>query len=257
MLGEQESPTRGLLFPAVLVGIAGLLLGIGIGWLLFQSRGEPSREEIAANLQLAQTQIQDKTTRLEQTQEDLIRKETRIEELVSEVGDSQAALDKLQSELNASLAEVQDLGNQIGKQGKQLASLQTVEADLIVQQTRVTVLDDLVTRLQIDRLILVELRKPLPEGRVAALGYWQILSELAGNSDAALGSKAAQVVAASDDYFDWLETEFASPEEDSTMYYLWGADRYFALMDEFLDAAFLVIINRLAAVAELIVTSKG
>ena len=255
MLEEQTPPARGLFIPAVLVGVVGLLLGVGIGFLIFQPRGEPSREELVENLSALQTQFQDREARLDQLQQEVARKEGRIEELVGDVGQVETARDAVEQEVEASLQDVEVLQGQIDEQGQRLKALQTVEEELAAQKKRVASLQKLVDLLEIDRLILVELRKDLPEERQEAVDYWRDIKVLAAQSDPTLGSKTGEVITATDGYFDWLEADFSTPEETTTMYYLLGADRYFDLIDEFLNATFLVVINRLDAVAELTATS--
>ena len=125
-----------------------------------------------------------------------------------------------------------ELEAQLQEQHQRLADLAQVDQELGTQTKHVASLRTLVDRLAVDRLILVELRKDLPEERQPAAYYWGRIKGLAAQSEPSLSSTADKVLKALPVYFSWSETTFASPEAQSAMYdqllvnrYLWQVRR--------------------------------
>ena len=244
------SKRQKLVLAAIGAVLGGLLLGLVIGYGVRQPGVSSLQDEVTSLQGLIQEQDV-------QAQEEVARLEQRIEGRVEELGQVKAVGDRLQQDLAATQQENQQLQGQVQEQ-QRLAELAQVEQDLTAQTGQVASLGELVDLLNVDRLILVELRKDLPlEERQEALDYWTNVKGLAARSQSALGTKADQVVKAVPSYFDWLETPFETTEERSAMHFLLGANRYEDLTNEFLEDALLVVINRLDQVAELTEVPTG
>ena len=110
-----------------------------------------------------------------------------------------------------------------------------------------------IKKLESDRLLLVEIRKQVPEDRTEAEIYLQRLKTLASQSDPVrLVPLGNRVLENSITYFDWLVTEFESSEEELYEYYIGGARGFHFALEEFRSAAMFVVINRLEIAARLI-----
>lgn len=107
--------------------------------------------------------------------------------------------------------------------------------------------------LESDRLLLVEIRKQVPEDRMEVEIYLERLKYLSSRSDPVrLVPLVNRVLENSTTYFDWLETEFESPEEELTEYYIGGARSFHFALEEFQSAVMFTIINRLEIAGRLI-----
>ena len=108
-------------------------------------------------------------------------------------------------------------------------------------------------RLEADRRLLAELRKPIPTDRAEAELYLRRIRELAAISDpVTLVPLANNVIRQAPLLFEWLETEYEDPEERERDYYIGGSWAFQRRFATFQNAVLLTIIRRLDAVGELI-----
>ena len=111
----------------------------------------------------------------------------------------------------------------------------------------------LVDRLDADRLLLSEMRKGVPESRDEAERYLNRLKELAGMSDPVrLVPLANRVLDQAPIYFDWLDRDFTSQEEQITEYYVGGARGFNFALENFKTAVLFTIMNRLDVASRVI-----
>lgn len=107
--------------------------------------------------------------------------------------------------------------------------------------------------LESDRLLLVEIRKQVPESRMEAEIYLNRLKMLSSGSDPVrLVPLIHRVLDNAPTYFDWLDTEFESPEEEVAEYYIGGARGFHFALEEFRSAVMFTIVNRLEIAARVI-----
>lgn len=114
-------------------------------------------------------------------------------------------------------------------------------------------LADFLAAMEADRLLLAELRKPVPESRSEAEHYLNRLKRLAERSDpTSLAIRARRVLEQAPIYFDWLETEFETPADEVYDYYVGGAQGFSRALQEFQNAALLTALNRIDVAARVI-----
>jgi hypothetical protein len=112
---------------------------------------------------------------------------------------------------------------------------------------------ELVERLDADRLLLSEIRKAVPENRTEAESYLRRLKELAGKSDPVrLVPLANRVLDQAPIYFDWLDREFDSQDEQITEYYVGGARGFSYALENFRTAVMFTIMNRLDLASQVL-----
>jgi hypothetical protein len=108
-------------------------------------------------------------------------------------------------------------------------------------------------KLAFDRLLLSEIRKDVPEAREEAELYLERLKGLAERSDPVrLAPLFDRVLDQAPIYFKWLETEYENPDEQITEYYVGGARGFAFAMENFRNAVFFVIMNRLDIASRVI-----
>lgn len=111
----------------------------------------------------------------------------------------------------------------------------------------------LADRLESDRRLLAELRKPIPMDRQEAQIYFQRIHVLAGQSDPVrLSMLSNKLLNTIDSFYDWLETDFETAEEQIIEYYLGGARAFYQTFEEFRTGVLLAVINRLDSLADLL-----
>jgi hypothetical protein len=112
---------------------------------------------------------------------------------------------------------------------------------------------DLAVRLDSDRLLLSEIRKPVPEDRDEAVLYLARLKVLAATSDPTrLVPLANRVLDQAPIYYDWLSRDFASQDEQILEYYVGGARGFSFALDNFRTAAMFSIMSRLDVASRVI-----
>lgn len=101
-----------------------------------------------------------------------------------------------------------------------------------------------------DRRLLSELRKRVPDSRTEAEIFLARLKELAERADPVrLAPRANRVLEQATIYYDWLETEFETAEEEIYEYYIGGAQGFSRALEEFENAVLLTAMNRLDTAA--------
>ena len=105
---------------------------------------------------------------------------------------------------------------------------------------------DFLAAAEADRRLLAELRKMVPENRQEAEIFLARLKKLAERADPVrLAPRANRVLEQAPIYYDWLETEFETAEEQIYEYYIGGAQGFSRALQEFQNAVLMTAINRL------------
>jgi len=170
---------------------------------------------------------------------------------------TKANLTITEAELGHTLQELQSTEGELSTTQANLESTtdQLKRLDLTLTQVK-----QILPKLENDRLLLIELRRNLPETRMEARGYWNFVKQLAVSADPTLGPDVDRIIALIDPYFDWLET---MPGEDATdaeifdwafydYFYVHEAYLYSEAIDFFKDAVLHMVIDHIDVALELI-----
>lgn len=104
-----------------------------------------------------------------------------------------------------------------------------------------------------DRLLLVEIRKDLPQQRGEADAYLKRLKELSAQSDPArLVPKVNRLMEQAPIYYNWVEKDIANQSENSNEYLVSGARGFVVAFQDFQNTLLLTVINRLEIAAHAI-----
>ena len=85
----------------------------------------------------------------------------------------------------------------------ELQSLKTQVSRDISDNSNASQFRDLPVTLEQHRVMLVELRKSLPETREGTAGYWYNMKNIATKADPSLSSSVDRVILKIDNYYDW------------------------------------------------------
>lgn len=190
-------------------------------------------------------------TELEGTKQELANAQEEVAGLTSEIEALQGELGGAglsDSELELALEETR---RQLDETSRELArSRESVQQEI---EASVQALQTLTKGLENDRLLLIEIRRPLPDTRKEGVQYWESIRDLAATSNPNLRPAVERVLALVPSYFDWLERleadEFTSTAEASSAYELWVVP-FERASDAFQLDALLIIIQRMDALIE-------
>ena len=249
--------------------IVATLVGLGIGFVASNLSLQPgivrlevSEEVLESRVTSLNSQIDElkvKESELVDARSDIADLNNNVGNLVierdnlsgrlSEAGDS---LDSLEEELTAKELELDSA----------LDSFDLSESEKQRMEERIEAIGDAIMKFESDRLLLVELRKEVPQTREEAMEFWSSVRDIARSSDPSLGIAVEKVISKLGPYYNWLETQ---PEPDADMdgvldegYVQWaffpplGTFDYFDEIGKFQNDALLVIIVRMDAALSLI-----
>ena len=121
-----------------------------------------------------------------------------------------------------------------------------------------TEIEDFLAAIEADRRLLSELRKPVPQNREDAVMFLNGLKELAVRADPIrLAIVANRVLEQAPIYFDWLETEFETPQDEVYEYHIGGVQGFSRALEEFQNAVLMTAINRLDIASRIIQESNS
>tara|TARA_Y100000590_G_scaffold107647_1_gene122449 strand:+ start:6792 stop:7487 length:696 start_codon:yes stop_codon:yes gene_type:complete len=165
------------------------LLGLALGMLIasnYTDQEQTSVPQLSTQDQDSNTIIQD--LRVENAE--LYKQLTQIELRVNKDStDNQALSDSYQTKIDELQAELQLLKTQVTTN--------------IVDDSAVSQFSDVATSLEQHRVMLVELRKSLPQTREGSAGYWYNMKNIATKADPSLSSSVDRVILKIDNYYDW------------------------------------------------------
>lgn len=146
-------------------------------------------------------------------------------------------------DIQADQAPLDELGARVEDLTLEL-ELVTRERDRLAQL--MASLEAMYPQLEADRLLLTELRKPLPQDRAALEAYIERLRSLALLSDPArLGLIVDRLMQAAPDYLAWMDRSFGSSAEADQDYVNSGAAAFATRLEELRAAILLSVANRL------------
>ena len=196
----------------------------------------------------------DREAELAETQEELAQQEGQVNGLEAKVAMLTEQAGDLQRQIDDKASEIDDLQG-----ARDLVEVLEQRVESLSQQlgnasgggTDPDRIREVATTLEIDRLLLADMRKDSPEVRAEAQRFWVDVKALAVKSDPSLGPKADRVSAAIPVYFDWLERDFSSVQEANLTYLLTGASNYDSSINEFWGAFVLVLMDRIDVLVRL------
>ncbi len=247
-----KSNSMGMFSLVFLLPAITLAVGIGVGYLLFQT----GTAEAASNLDASR----DRVVRLEASIGD---KDARYRELLAEVAGYKreiagvtATNETLREELDRKGTDIEsaeetgkDLQQQLNEAQGRIRALEAqigAEADLTARLDQIR---EVISPLEQDRLLLVELRKDTPDVLEEAQDYWETIKELAIAADPTLGAKVDRVIRFLPTYFEWFDGEYSSNCEALQAFFDTGAVEFGRLSGDLQSDIFLLLINRIDAAA--------
>ena len=249
------SSTKGLLAMAGSALMIMLGIGIGIGYALFQ----PSTSEASSRMETNVERI----TRLEASSAE---KDARFHALLNEVS-------SYKQEIARTKATNEGLLEQIAQQKTVVVDAERAETvaqnDLVANQNEVSALEDQVSTMAAlrghvvnlegtielmdsDRLLLVELRKSMPDTLEEAEKYWKTVKAQAVKSDPSLGTKVDRVIRMLPTYFDWIDETYADTCDSVLAFFDSGAVEFGTMSGDLQNDIFLVMINRMDSAINLV-----
>ena len=119
-------------------------------------------------------------------------------------------------------------------------------------------LRDMAGPLDVDRLLLIELRKKLPQDRAEAEAYLANIEQLALAADPErLGVIVSRVRAAAPAYLDWHDQQFASQAEAQAAYLQSGAAAFDATWSNLREDILLTVANRIDTIIDVVNQMQG
>lgn len=218
------------LSPIVIIGlIVGAVAGLGVEYALTQ----PTIQQLNATVNRLQTN-------LTSSQITINMLEDEREKLESELNSTEA-------QLNAKEAEL----------GKALSDLRGNQTELIGLQQRLELIQDAITRLDNDRILLTDLRRDIPSTREEARTFWQGVKTRAEQVDRTLVISVQDVLDKLDNWFDWVArlNNATTAEEFGVLYvqaFSAGAFDYGDAITKFQQDTLLVVISHIDQVVSLL-----
>ena len=247
--------TKGLLSMAGSALMLMLGIGIGIGYVLFQ----PSASE-------ASSRIETNVERISRLEASIAEKDARFNDLLNQVAG-------YKQEISRAKATKEGLTEKIAQQQAIVTSAELAESeatnDLVASQTLVGSLEDQVSTMAAlqehiakfestiepmdsDRLLLVELRKSMPDTLDEAVKYWKTVKNQAVQSNPSLGTKVNRVIRLLPTYFDWLEGTYTDTCDSVLAFFDSGAVEFGTMSGDLQNDIFLVMINRMDSAINLV-----
>ncbi len=247
--------TKGLLSMAGSALMLMLGIGIGIGYVLFQ----PSASE-------ASSRIETNVERISRLEASIAEKDARFNDLLNQVAG-------YKQEISRAKATKEGLTEKIAQQQAIVTSAELAESeatnDLVASQTLVGSLEDQVSTMAAlqehiakfestiepmdsDRLLLVELRKSMPDTLDEAVKYWKTVKNQAVQSNPSLGTKVDRVIRLLPPYFDWLEGTYTDTCDSVLAFFDSGAVEFGTMSGDLQNDIFLVMINRMDSAINLV-----
>ena len=164
----------------------------------------------------------------------------KLQTATSNLEEQQTASKTLRGELSVAVNLAEDAQITITSLNADLNNLKFIEGRLLDVSKEIR-------QLEPHRLLLVELRKDMPDTRKTAIEYWKRVKSMAAKADPSLGPKADRVIRLLPTYFDWAEGEYVDTYESVATYVDSGANDFGTIIGDFEKDVFLSIINRIDA----------
>ncbi|MQG76173.1 MAG: hypothetical protein FI703_02460 [SAR202 cluster bacterium] len=247
--------TKGLLSMAGSALMIMLGIGIGVGYVLFQ----PSASE-------ASSRTETNVERISRLEASIAEKDARFNDLLNQIagykqeisrgkatsGGLTEKITQQQSTVTASeLAESSATDDLVASQD-QVASLEDQLAIMAALQRHIADFESTIEPMDSDRLLLVELRKSMPDTLDEAVKYWKSVKDQAVQSAPGLGTKVDRVIRLLPAYFDWLEGTYTDTCDSVLAFFDSGAVEFGTVSGDLQNDIFLVMINRMDSAINLV-----
>lgn len=200
--GTSIFSSRGIIVIAIIVGLAA---GYGLGYAQLQ----PRVEDLRANLAKTEDRLSVTQANLDKTQMLLSATKTNLTRSETELKNTLQSLQSTKEELSTTQANLKSTTDQLNRLTSTLNQVKKI-----------------VTNMDADRLLLIELRTEPPDTRVGARASWTNVKRLAVNADPALGPSVDKILAQIDAYFNWLDA-MPSLNATSDKILKWLIDDYY------------------------------
>lgn len=192
----------------VIVGLLSLATGLWLGSAVLDSSAD---------------KVSDLQTNVQNLQSELEVAGSESQALTEELATAAQANDSLQVQLS----EAEKRASSALQALEQVAALEkqveSIQLQVIEGQANLDAVKEMSDDIEKHRLLLVELRKDLPQTREESITYWNVMKSIAASADPALASPADKVILKIDNYFDWSDrTPSATASSDD--YLNWLAD---------------------------------
>ena len=165
------------------------LLGLALGMLIasnYTNQEQTAVTQVLITDEDSDTVVQD----LKAENAELSKQLTQIANRVDKDSiDNQALSDSYQLKIDELQMELQSLETQVSRN--------------ITENSDSTQFSDVATSAEQHRVMLVELRKSLPQTREGSAGYWYNMKNIATKADPSLSSSVDRVILKIDNYYDW------------------------------------------------------
>jgi hypothetical protein len=249
------SSTKGLLTMAGSALMIMLGIGIGIGYVLFQ----PSTSEASSRLETNVERI----TRLEAS---IAEKDARFNDLLNEVSSykqeiarNKATNEGLMEQISRQKLVVTDAEraetmaqNALVTSQNEVATLEDEVSTMVLLQGHLADLEGSIEPMDSDRLLLVELRKSMPDTQEEAVKYWKSVKDQAVKSDPSLGTKVDRVIRMLPTYFDWIDGTYTDTCDSVLAFLDSGAVEFGTMSGDLQNDIFLIMINRMDSALNLV-----
>ena len=237
--GNQSSNVLIRVGIALMVGLLGLAAGLWLGSTVLDSSGDKV-SGLQSDLELAGSESQalvEELAAVAQVEETLRTQLSDAEEQASSALQTLTQMESDMEMLSSAQEQILTLEEQI----------QSIQSQVTEGQGDLESLREISDAVEKHRLLLVELRKELPETREESETYWNTMKTVAARADPALASPADKVILKIDNYFDWNERT-PSPTAPADDYLAWLADYSTSGAVAYEDANLVFIREALLAV---------
>ncbi|MBF8267691.1 MAG: hypothetical protein HW388_1199 [Dehalococcoidia bacterium] len=246
-----ESQRDNKIKPSIWVGVAliaallGLAGGLGIASTVLDSRDGG----LETRLRDTQSQIQDLQAAMEE-------QEATSQVLLKALDQASQREDALRSQLSQAEAQASSAQEELAQKKAELDNLHLAQSEAQSGLEKLQDLRDQANSIESFRVLLVEMRKDLPQTREEALTHWSRVKSLVARADPSLVSPIDRVILRIDNYFDW-DDRSPSPSAPIEEYLAWladytssGAVAYEDAVRGFTKDTLLALINRMDSVVD-------
>lgn len=247
--------TKGLLSMAGSALMIMMGIGIGIGYILFQPSASEASSRLESNvdrISRLEASIAEKDARFNDLlndvagyKQEIARTQATNKALTEEIAHQQSTVDAAEIAEKSARNDLVASQTQAASLEEQLAAMTSLKANLANLESTVEPMDS-------DRLLLVELRKSMPNNLDDAVTYWKSVKAQAVKSDPSLGTKVDRVIRLLPTYFDWIDGTYTDTCDSVLAFFDSGAVEFGTMSGDLQNDIFLVMINRMDSAINLV-----
>ena len=152
---------------------------------------------------------------------------------------------------SAELSETEATNDLVASQTL-VGSIEDQVSTMAALQDHIAKFESTIEPMDSDRLLLVELRKSMPDTLDEAVKYWKTVKNQAVQSNPSLGTKVDRVIRLLPTYFDWLEGTYTDTCDSVLAFFDSGAVEFGTMSGDLQNDIFLVMINRMDSAINLV-----